>query len=128
MPAPATRRPNWRQRAQRGGEIGEHAGARLVADRIPLPALQHRAGPGQLEGGHGEGVVAQVGREHDRAFGVRRRHPGRPPAAVVDGAQQPRQVVGAQLGAGGRRAVPAPHVYDRATPRGGGLAAAGGRG
>jgi hypothetical protein len=34
----------------------------------------------------------------------------------VNGAQQPREIVCAQLGTRGRRAVIPPHTYDRATP------------
>jgi hypothetical protein len=37
----------------------------------------------------------------------------------VDSAQQPREIVRAQLGTRGRRAVVVPHTSDRATPTAG---------
>ena len=140
--------------------IVQHSRARTGP---PLLAVQYRAAAGQLERGHGKGVIPQVDRERDRALGVRRRHAGRAPAgtlrrhvdragqlldqppsgqvadehggrapgqaelpgelgpgelaaAVVDGAQQPHEIMRAQFGTGGRGTLVPTHTYDRAIP------------
>jgi hypothetical protein len=65
---------------QRGGGLGEHAGACQAAAR---PLTERLAPARQLEGGNGKGVVPQVHRQHHRAVRVGRGHPCRAAARTV---------------------------------------------
>ena len=65
--------------------------------------------PGQVTDQHGGRAPGQV--ELPGQLG-----PGQQAAAVMDGAQQPREIMRTQFGARRRGALFPPHIYDRAIP------------